>query len=857
MKYTIIRTMLAILLLITAAAPLKAANTCLLFSEISEYVSLNSSYTFGTAFTQEMWVYPGDEVVRYHCLLGNRTITAIQRPPSIYQYGLKVHCGFGDGSAWNSFITDNNVLTKNSWNHLAVTFNGNYYTLYVNGTSVYTTQAFAGKVPYSTTKLTGFGHDNEVNCKIEEVRVWNTTRTPSEVQNNRYKELLGTEPGLVAYYQMNEGSGTVVNDKTANGNHGTLVNMDNSNWQISNNYSVDLSSDPTGGGTTSGSGNYWPGTTAALSATASSIFNFVNWTKDSAVISTTAAFNYTVPAENSTLVANFAVIPFTQISTGLISVGYSSVDWGDYDNDSDLDFLWTGADFSANYNKISFIYRNHGDGLFLNLDIVLPGVRDGSVAWGDYDNDGDLDFLLTGATQNPPNYNPISKIYRNNGNSTFSEITAGLPGVCYSSVAWADYDNDGDLDILLTGSDLSNNRISQIYRNNGNGSFTDINAGLTGVWYSSVAWGDYDNDGDPDILLTGWDASLNRISKIYRNDNGAFIDIIAGLTGVQLGSVAWGDYDNDGDPDILLTGYTGSYISKIYRNDNGLFTDIVAGLTGVYSGSAAWGDYDNDGDPDILLTGYSVSGNISKIYRNNGNSTFTDINTGLTGIQNGSADWGDYDNDGDLDILLTGEDASLNRISKIYRNNSLTANTAPAAPANLSAQTTADSIIFSWDKTTDTETTQNGLSYNLYIRSGSLYAKSPMSNITDGYRKVVNTGNANQMNSWTIKNLPEGKYYWSVQAVDNTFAGSAFAAEKSFFTGTLAVPSDVAISELTGDVTVSWSAVEFADSYKIYTCEDPYGTFDDVSASGTFNGTSWTAPGSGDKLFYYVVAVVE
>ena len=98
----------------------------------------------------------------------------------------------------------------------------------------------------------------------------------------------------------------------------------------------------------------------------------------------------------------------------------------------------------------------------------------------------------------------LSKMYRNNGDNSFTEQTSiTLTGVAYSSVAWGDYDNDGDLDILLTG-DNGSSRISKIYRNNGNNTFTEqTSIALTGVDSSSVAWGDYDNDGDLDILLTG------------------------------------------------------------------------------------------------------------------------------------------------------------------------------------------------------------------------------------------------------------------------------------------------------------------------------------------------------------------
>jgi hypothetical protein len=131
--------------------------------------------------------------------------------------------------------------------------------------------------------------------------------------------------------------------------------------------------------------------------------------------------------------------------------------------------------------------------------ISLAGVTDGSAAWGDYDNDGDLDLLLAGSASG----GYIAKVYRNNGDGTFTDLNAGLPGVRYAAVAWGDYDRDGNLDFALSGSG-SSSYITRIYSNNGNGTFTDLNAGLPLLEGGSVAWGDYDNDGDLDLVLTGF-----------------------------------------------------------------------------------------------------------------------------------------------------------------------------------------------------------------------------------------------------------------------------------------------------------------------------------------------------------------
>ena len=189
--------------------------------------------------------------------------------------------------------------------------------------------------------------------------------------------------------------------------------------------------------------------------------------------------------------------------------------------------------------------------------ISLSGVVFGSVKWGDYDNDGDLDILLTG---NGGVDSTVSKIYRNNGDNTFSEMASiSLTYINSSSVTWGDYNNDGYLDILLCGWN-GTQRITKLYRNNGNNTFTEQSSiSLIGVDNCSAAWGDYDNDGDPDILLTGDVNENERTSKIYMNNgNNSFIEQTSiSLIGVSKGSAVWGDYDNDGDLDILLTGLAG------------------------------------------------------------------------------------------------------------------------------------------------------------------------------------------------------------------------------------------------------------------------------------------------------------
>jgi hypothetical protein len=183
--------------------------------------------------------------------------------------------------------------------------------------------------------------------------------------------------------------------------------------------------------------------------------------------------------------------------------------------------------------------------------------------------------------------------------------------------------------------------------------FTDISAPLTGVSNGIVVWGDYDNDGDIDILLTGYISSFNTITRIYRNDSGNFVVGDTSLIGASSSS-AWSDYDNDGDLDILLAG---SNAPKLYRNDGGNFVvDTRVNLGALKAGAAAWGDYNNDGTLDLALTGYTgnpPTGNIlSAVYRNVKGTFVYDFESSLRGVYGGSVAWGDYENDGDLDFLF-------------------------------------------------------------------------------------------------------------------------------------------------------------------------------------------------------------
>lgn len=465
--------------------------------------------------------------------------------------------------------------------------------------------------------------------------------------------------------------------------------------------------------------------------------------------------------------ARSAPHPVTDVPTSIPAMFRSSVAWGDVDRDGDLDLLVTGL---ASGGDVSRIYRNDG-GTFVDLGAGLMPAETGSGDWIDFDSDGDLDVFVCGTFNDPP-----SRLYRNDG-GIFVDAGAAIPAYYQASTDWGDLDNDGDPDLIIAGSRTGGDDAANLFRNDGAGVFTERPLPVPGFRRGSLDLGDYDRDGDLDLVVTGI-RSLP-LSDVYRNDGGlTFTPLAAGLMSLYDGRAAWGDADADGDLDILSCGsdHTGSHVfTRLYRNTGAGFVDAAMGLTGAGEGADfAWGDFDDDGDLDYAAIAVNFGG--SALFRNDG-ATFIDPGTNLRDVCCGALAWGDYDGDLDLDLALNG----LPDASKLYRNDAPVANTPPSSPSGLSAIVTGDDVVLSWLAGSDAQTPSPALSYNLRVgrSSGAGDVLSAMSEST-GRRLVPDFGNVGPNLSWPLRGLADGAYFWSVQSVDAAFVGSAFAAEGSF-----------------------------------------------------------------------------
>lgn len=368
---------------------------------------------------------------------------------------------------------------------------------------------------------------------------------------------------------------------------------------------------------------------------------------------------------------------FTKVTSGSIVTtnGDSrSVNLVDLDGNNFIDCFISNGLYGGQNN---FLYINDGTGNFiqiLNDTITRDHAPSDGATFADIDNDGDLDAFVVNW------YGIDNLLYRNDGTGNFTRITGTAPasdGGYSETAAWGDYDNDGLVDLYVTNSD--SNLINYLYHNDGNFNFTRVLSGpqSTDNYHSRCAnWIDIDMDGDEDLFVTNENGENE---NLYKNDGGTFTKI-TGTPLVNDGgntmSSSWADIDNDGDFDVLLANDQGN--NSLFRNNGNfnftkLTTDTVSKSAGN-SFSSTWSDFENDGDLDLMVTNCFHTPGLQKnfMYINDGTGAFTRINTAIPATD---LSWsygcatGDLDNDGYEDLVAaTVRFGGLDKPDLVYHN---------------------------------------------------------------------------------------------------------------------------------------------------------------------------------------------
>jgi hypothetical protein len=510
--------------------------------------------------------------------------------------------------------------------------------------------------------------------------------------------------------------------------------------------------------------------------------------------------------------------PFTfyRVDSQVASASFGDASWIDLDFDGDQDLLLVSSQGNAGRTPATRVFEQlstiavtteEGNqrvtGEYVEKPVTnAPDLWLADIDWADFDLDGDLDAVVSGTAQTTGDLAPEFRILENDGSGLL--VASSVVGVTpvLGTVRWVDIDNDGDSDLFTMGRVAGGDIATTIYRNDA-ATFSVAEFSLPAVSLGDARWADIDLDGDVDLALCGVEPGGSLLTAIYRNESGqGFTRIDAPLPGLAHCSLDWGDYDQDGLPDLLLSGGRTSHLilegmTRVFRNAGGASFEGQSGaFRGVVGGTVIWIDVDSDGALDVIENGgtdLTFGRAAARIYRNEAGH-FRHVST-VNGAFPGTMDPGDFDRDGDLDLMILGLDRDGMALSSIYLNGELVPNSPPSVPTGLQSSVSGGRATLSWSPADDEQTASAGLTYNLRVGTQPGLGDVVSVPVDDADRPLRSSrGNVGWSSSWTLESLQNGTYYWAVQAVDNSLSTSGFSLSQSFditaSSGTKSLPTE-------------------------------------------------------------------
>jgi len=576
----------------------------------------------------------------------------------------------------------------------------------------------------------------------------------------------------------------------------------------------------------------------------------------------------------------------------LPGVYFSTGGWADYNNDGNIDIGLTGQDYSG--ESITKLFSNDNGLLIQDFDQNIESVVGGHLSWVDYNNDGYLDLSLSGfqvidfypwkktffykydKDQEKLIEDYESELFSDNNSDYIPDhwVAGGANGH-----HWGDYDNDGDLDYVHAGYDNYNNRHLDIFYNDKGILRLDTNQiNLIPIYPGIVQWVDVNRDGYLDLVTIGADEETQSLRlRVYLNNSSHILN--QGITwdseifGVTAGSIAFADYNSDGYDDFALTGLNSSQelITYVVANSFNQFT-VQYILQGVYYGKPAWGDYDADGDLDLLISGntnltYLPTGDpglgshpATIVYYQDENGFSIDQTLSIDSVGISFTQWGDYDQDGDLDLFLAGFKANQDVVARVYDNleGLENPNKAPNAPYGLDDSSINNNrVTLTWSAPVDPNNANGGSTSELGLRYQIQVGSEEENNehaISTGHYGVGEIGTFNRTEK-RLQNIPEGSYSWRVRAIDHGYASSNWSNMDYFYIDVTAPTVDtIRVNYVTDDQIIL--VVKFKEDFYLDLNIDPtvlatHPYYPDLGESGSdddslvvekqsFNGDEWT-----------------
>lgn len=332
---------------------------------------------------------------------------------------------------------------------------------------------------------------------------------------------------------------------------------------------------------------------------------------------------------------------------------YGAAAWGDYDGDGRKDIAYIAQANAIHDTDVFVLYKNTPGGF--TVATSFPMLHTPALAWGDLNNDGFQDLIASGL--NLGSGEPELNIYVSNGDGTFGVIDT-LPGLSTGSIALADFDGNGFLDIVASGYNTVFTEAVTLFKNEGNLNFSIVAQSFEALPSGEMKWCDFNSDGLPDLSLTG-DGNFSR-TYLYKNaGNGQFV-----LTGNHFfggrGTIDWVDFNADGWDDLFVSGVdstsASNYTTIYYNNGDETFTEVQTNFPVFGEPSAAdVADFDNDGVADVFIAGSNefFLEQFSSLAITNADSSFTLSQPIHADIMNCLVEAADFDNDGDMDLLVS------------------------------------------------------------------------------------------------------------------------------------------------------------------------------------------------------------